>query len=138
MKNNEPRFSMTFHKILINGLIWVCAAMLVIFGIINISHCWEDHVEPFAMVVIGQCILFVAAILLIKARFDLAAMKLIGPKVILIAGLAAAAVFLFDLTVIRPDYGSVVEDSFLFPLLPACWGITVYRYYMMFRDQLKG
>ena len=137
MDNRNEKTFETFHKAIVNVVLWLCAAILAFISIRNIMYGIEDNVDPLALVIIDQIILFGSAILLVKARFDLAKRKLIGAKEILIAGLAAAVAFFCDWRIWDVE-GELLESSFLFPLLSACWSIAVYRYYMLNRDRLNG
>ena len=136
MNGKTIKFSMGFHRFLINGALWFMGIGMIIVGGMNIHYAIEDRVMPVALTVALQVILILSGILLLKGRFDLAKMKTAGIKEILIACLAAAAVFLYDW---RVNYysGELVENSFLFPLLSACWGIAIYRYYRQFEGILN-
>ena len=127
MSEKKPG-STTFHKMLVNGFLWVIAAAMIFIGIRNISYGIEDAVSPLALVIIMQAVLIISGLLLIKARFDLSKKKESGTRLMLIAFLAAAAAFFVDWRIYEVN-GELTENSFLFPLLSACWGIVCYRYY---------
>ena len=58
-------------------------------------------------------------------------MKSAGLKLLLIAFLAAAAAMFVDWRIYDLN-GELLERSFVYPLVSACWGIAVYRYYRQF------
>ena len=124
-----------FHKIMINGLLWVFPVMLVLTGIRNLDYGYQDSIPGYFLVIITAIILFASAILLIKARFDLKKMKKSGVKELLIAGIAVAVAFFIDWR-IDCEFGSMLEHKFTYPLLAAFWSIAIYRYYMLFSDKL--
>ena len=136
MKNSSVQFSAWFHKFLTLGMLWFCALGMITVGCVNISIAVEDHVPPQALIIILQVVLILAGALLIRARFGLASFRKAALPQLLAAFLAAAAVFLFDWRV-HEAQGELVENSFLFPLLSACWGIAIFRWYRQFDGILK-
>ena len=135
MSERKPAFAMWFHKFLIYGMLCICGIGLIAIGIRNMSIAIEDGVSPLVLVILMQVILAASGLAIIKARFDLAKMKAAGLKLLLIAFLAAAAAMFVDWRIYELD-GELLEKSFIFPLLSACWGIAIYRYYRQF-DVLK-
>ena len=136
MNTKQHQFSTAFHKFLVNGLLWVCGIGMILVGCQNIAYAIEDHVPPQVLIIVLQVVLMLAGGLLIRARFELAAFRKSGTVKLLAAFLAAAAVFLFDWRV-HEVQGELVEGSYLFPLLSACWGIAIFRYYRTFDGLLK-
>ena len=133
--NEEKKTFDTFHRIMVNFVLWLFAAVLVFIGARNIMYAVEDGVNPLIPVIIAQIVLFASAVLIIKARSDLKNRNILGAKEILIAGLLAAAAFFFDWRVWEVN-GELLESSFLFPLIAACWGIAIYRYYKLNENRL--
>ena len=136
MNREEKRFT-TFHKAMVNYVLWIFVLGLIFIGARNLMYLFEDGVEPFVPILIAQIVILACAILLIKARFDLKKGNILGAKEILIAGLLTAAAFFYDWRVWDVN-GELLENSFLFPLIAACWGIGIYRYYKMNEDKLNG
>ena len=135
MSERKPEFAMWFHKFLIYGMLWICGIGLIAIGIQNTCIAIEDGVSPLIPVILMQVILAASGAAIIKARFDLAKMKASGLKLLLIAFLAAAAALFVDWRIYDLN-GELLEKSVIFPLLSACWGIAIYRYYRQF-DVLK-
>ena len=135
MSERKPEFAMWFHKFLIYGMLWICGIGLIAIGIQNTCIAIEDGVSPLILVILMQVILAASGAAIIKARFDLAKMKASGLKLLLIAFLAAAVALVVDWRIYEEN-GELLEKSFIFPLLSACWGIAIYRYYRQF-DVLK-
>ena len=133
--NEENKSFEGFHKAMVNFVLWISAAGLVFVGARNLMYLFDDGVSPFVPILIAQIVLFGSAILLVKARFDLRNQNILGAKEILAAGLMAAAAFLYDWRVWEVN-GELLESSFLFPLLAACWGIAIYRYYKLNEGKL--
>lgn len=131
MSGNKPVFAMWFHKFLIYGFLWICGLGMIAVGVRNISIGIEDGVSPLVLVILMQVILILSGLAVIKARFDLAKMKSAGLKLLLIAFLAAAAAMFVDWRIYDLN-GELLERSFVYPLVSACWGIAVYRYYRQF------
>ena len=131
MSERKPEFAMWFHKFLIYGMLWICGIGLIAIGIQNTCIAIEDGVSPLILVIIMQVILATAGLTIIKARFDLAKMKAAALKPLLIAFLAAAAAMFVDWRIYDLN-GELLERSFVYPLVSACWGIAVYRYYRQF------
>ena len=127
----------SFNNAMVKVILWLFAAVLVFIGGHNI-YMANMNGAPLTAVIIAAVLLFGSAILLIKARFDLKNREIRGATEILIAGFIIAAAFLIDLLAVWPDYGSVLENSFLYPLIAACWSIGIYRYYRMNADIFKG
>ena len=94
----------------------------------------EKPFERFHKITING-LLFASAILLVKARFDLKKMRILGVKELLIAGLAVAVAFFIDWR-IDYEYGSMVEHTFMYPMIAAFWSIYFYSYYMTFSNKL--
>jgi heme/copper-type cytochrome/quinol oxidase subunit 3 len=134
MTDRNAKTFKSFHKVMVNFILWLFAAAPVIIGGLNIYNA-NMNGAPMTAVIIAAVLLFGSSILLVKARFDLKNGEIRGATEILIAGFIIAAAFLIDWLAVWPDYGSVVENSFLYPLIAACWGISIYRYYMMHRDE---
>lgn len=124
-----------FHKITINGLLWVIPVMLVLTAARNLDWGYQDGIGGYPLVIISSIILFASAILLVKARFDLKKMRILGVKELLIAGLAVAVAFFIDWR-IDYEYGSMVEHTFMYPMIAAFWSIYFYSYYMTFSNKL--
>ena len=131
MSEKKPRFAMWFHKFLINGMLWVCGIGLILIGAVNTHIAIEDGVSPLILVILMQVILAASGLAIIKARFDLAKMKAAGLKLLLIAFLAAAVAMFVDWRIYELN-GELLEKSFIYPLVSACWGIAIYRYYRQF------
>ena len=53
------------------------------------------------------------------------------PGSLLIAFLAAAVAMFVDWRIYELN-GELFEKSFIYPLVSACWGIAIYRYYRQF------
>ena len=122
-------------KITINGLLWVIPVMLVLTAARNLDWGYQDGIGGYPLVIISSIILFASAILLVKARFDLKKMRILGVKELLIAGLAVAVAFFIDWR-IDYEYGSMVEHTFMYPMIAAFWSIYFYSYYMTFSNKL--
>ena len=131
MSEKKPGFAMWFHKFLINGMLWVCGIGLILIGAMNTHIAIEDGVSPLILVILMQVILAASGLTIIKARFDLAKMKAAGLKLLLIAFLAAAVAMFVDWRIYELN-GELFEKSFIYPLVSACWGIAIYRYYRQF------
>ena len=131
----EQKFSEGFHKFVIWFMLWVCGLGMIGIGIRNMAYAIEDGVSPLPLVIIMQIVLILSGLLVIKARFDLAKMKRIAPKELLAAFLAAAFAFFVDWRIYDVN-GELVESTFLFALLSACWGIALYRYYTTYSGRL--
>lgn len=131
MSEKKPEFAMWFHKFLINGMLWICGIGLILIGVMNSHIAIEDGVSPLILVILMQVILAASGLTIIKARFDLAKMKAAGLKLLLIAFLAAAVAMFVDWRIYELN-GELFEKSFIYPLVSACWGIAIYRYYRQF------
>lgn len=129
----EQKFAEWFHKLLINFWMWVCAGVLLWVAGYNLLDATGNHIDWWIPLSILQVIQIGSAALLIKARFDLARWKRKALKEILIAALMSAAIFLIDFLV-HDANGDLKENTVLFALLAACWGIGVYRYYRTFAE----
>jgi len=126
---------MWFHKLLIWCLLFAWAAAEVLIALANIMHAAENADENRVLITIMGVALIGVAVLTVVARFDLAAFRSRARKELLIAGIAAGVIALADL--LLGEQGSTVEHSIVMAIVPACWGIALYRYYGMFPNLFR-
>ena len=129
MKQEQPVFHEWFHKFLINFAMWVFPLLGIIEGIRYIIFADENGVGIKVVIFILSALLILASLFCIKVRYDLAEFRRIAVKELLIACLiAGAAIFLINW--LMYEDGAIEDMSRGWSgLIPALWGIAVYRYY---------
>ena len=139
MSEKKIRNFNLFNKIMVNGLLWLVAAMLAFMALDNIVCAYQNDgmgVE-FVIELIMQLVLLGSAALLVKASFDLRQKRIKGAGEIMTAGFLATVIFIIELLAVN-SLGGYREITFFYPLFTVCWPIGVYRYYMKFRDEMTG
>ena len=138
MNEKKIRNFKRFNRIMVYGILWLLAAALAYIAGNNIICAIQNYRGKefgFYVEILMQLVLLASAVLLVKAAIDLKNLKLRGAREILIAGLMATVIFIIELLAVDV-LGGYEEIDFFYPLFSFCWSVGVFRYYMMFRDQL--
>lgn len=129
MFDQQPKLHKYFHNFMIYFAMWAYVGLAVFYGIRHILHVLENGASYMALDTILSVLLIVAGIITIKARYDLAAFRVIAIKELLGTCIAAAVIFLCLHWVEDISGEDCYQNCVFKAVVFTCWGIALYRYY---------
>ena len=137
MSEQQPKLHKYFHNFMIYFAMWAYAALAILYGIRHILSVLENGASHLALDIILSVLLIGVGIITIKARFDLAAFRIIVIKELLGTCIAAAVIFLCLHWVEDISGEDCYQNCIFKAVVFACWGIALYRYYSTRRHLFK-
>ena len=138
MSEQQPKLHRYFHNFMIYFATWAYAAFAIFYGIRHMLSVIENGASQMALDIILSVLLIVVGIITIKARFDLAAFRVIAIKELLGTCIAAAVIFLCLHWVEDISGEDCYQNCVFKAVVFACWVIALYRYYGQRSHLFKG